>query len=51
MISIDEAKSKIDQLKGKPKFEKMLQTTAILTSLFGQENLKPVVVGGLAVER
>jgi len=50
MISINEAKLKIDQLKGKPKFEKMLQTTAILTSLFEQENLKPIVVGGLAVE-
>ncbi|QKY68817.1 hypothetical protein [Lentibacillus sp. CBA3610] len=50
MISIEEAKSKIDSLKEKPKFEKMVQTTAILTSLFERENLKPIIVGGLAVE-
>lgn len=50
MISIEEAKLQIDQLKGKQKFEKMLQTTAILTSLFEKEGLKPTIVGGLAVE-
>lgn len=50
MISIEEAKTKINSLKGRPKFEKMLQTTAILTGLFERENLKPIIVGGLAVE-
>lgn len=50
MISIEEAKSLLDDLKIKPKFEKMLQTTAILTNLFEQEHLRPIIVGGLAVE-
>ncbi|UJL46447.1 hypothetical protein KFZ58_00215 [Virgibacillus sp. NKC19-16] len=50
MISIEEAKIKIEQLQGKQKFEKMVQTTAILTSLFEIEGLKPIIVGGLAVE-
>lgn len=50
MISIEEAKLRLSKLKGKPKFEKMVQTTAILTSLFANENLRPIIVGGLAVE-
>lgn len=50
MNSIDKARVQLTKLKGKPKFEKMLQTTAILTRLLENENLYPIVVGGLAVE-
>lgn len=50
MNSIEKARLQLSTLKGKPKFEKMLQTTAILTKLFEQEKLKPIIVGGLAVE-
>ncbi|MFB9972415.1 nucleotidyltransferase family protein [Allobacillus sp. SKP2-8] len=50
MNSIEKARLQLSTLKGKPKFEKMLQTIAILTKLFEQEKLKPIIVGGLAVE-
>jgi predicted nucleotidyltransferase len=50
MLSIEEAKLQLNKLKGKSKFEKMVQTTAILTGLFANENLRPIIVGGLAVE-
>ncbi|MGM8366630.1 DUF6036 family nucleotidyltransferase [Virgibacillus sp. W0181] len=50
MISIEEARIQLAKLKGKPKFEKMVQTTAILTGLVEYENLRPIIVGGLAVE-
>src|SRR5690625_982586 len=50
MSSIEDAKFKLSKLKGKSKFEKMVQTTAILTNLFEKEKLKPIIVGGLAVE-
>lgn len=50
MMTIEEARSFLNQLKGKSKFHKMIQTTAILTHLFEQEKLKPIIVGGLAVE-
>src|SRR5690625_3035079 len=50
MLSIEEAKRRLAKLKGKSKFEKMVQTTAILTGLFANEHLKPIIVGGLAVE-
>lgn len=50
MNSIDEARDRLTKLKDKPKFEKMLQTTAILTGLLENENLHPIIVGGLAVE-
>lgn len=50
MISIDEARLRLEQLKDKTKFEKMVQVTAILTKVFERENLKPIIVGGLAVE-
>lgn len=50
MLSIEEAKCRLAKLKGKSKFEKMVQTTAILTGLFANEHLNPIIVGGLAVE-
>lgn len=50
MSSIEDARFQLSKLKGKSKFEKMLQTTAILTKLFEQEKLKPISVGGLSVE-
>lgn len=50
MSSINDARFQLFKVKSKSKFEKMLQTTAILTNLFEQEKLKPIIVGGLAVE-
>ncbi|MEQ6388944.1 DUF6036 family nucleotidyltransferase [Bacillaceae bacterium S4-13-58] len=50
MKSIEEAQLKLQDLREKSKFEKMIKTTAILTSLFETEGLKPIIVGGLAVE-
>lgn len=50
MITIEEAKRQLEDLKEQPKFHKMLHTSAILTSLFKNENLRPIIVGGLAVE-
>lgn len=50
MNSIERAKTQLTKLKDKPKFEKMLQVTAILTELLETEGLYPIIVGGLAVE-
>ncbi|WP_134704382.1 hypothetical protein [Ammoniphilus sp. YIM 78166] len=50
MISIEEAKLSLSHLKGKSKFEKMVQVSAILTKLLEPHNINPVIVGGLAVE-
>ncbi|MUV37616.1 hypothetical protein JNUCC1_01422 [Lentibacillus sp. JNUCC-1] len=50
MSLIEEAKISLKKLEGKSKFEKMVQTAAILTQVFEQEELKPIIVGGLAVE-
>jgi len=50
MNSIDEAKQKLVDLKSKNKFEKMVGVTAVLTDLLEPHQIKPVIVGGLAVE-
>lgn len=50
MSSIDEAKQKLDKLKRKSKFEKMVGVTAVLTDLLKPYRIKPVIVEGLAVE-
>ncbi|MDQ0338525.1 hypothetical protein J2S00_001311 [Caldalkalibacillus uzonensis] len=38
------------KLKGKPKFERMLTTDAILTELLEQQQIRPIIVGGLSIE-
>jgi hypothetical protein len=50
MITIEDLKKELDLIKDKPKFQKMLDFASILTSFFKQENIKPIVVGGLSVE-
>jgi hypothetical protein len=50
MSSIDEAKQKLSELKHKSKFEKMVGAAAVLTGLLETHHIKPVIVGGLAVE-
>jgi hypothetical protein len=49
MILPDEILTKFQSLEGKTNFEKMLGTVGILTYLLG-EKMRPVIVGGLAVE-
>jgi hypothetical protein len=48
--SIFEAKQALYELKDKTKFERLLYSTAIITELFAEKNIKPIIVGGLAVE-
>ncbi|MCJ7841890.1 hypothetical protein MUB24_13475 [Lederbergia sp. NSJ-179] len=50
MINIDKAKESLFALKNKPKFERMLHTAAIFTELMEQQNIEPIIVGGLSVE-
>jgi hypothetical protein len=48
--SISEAKQALYELKDKTKFERLLYSTAIITELFAEKNIKPIIVGGLALE-
>ncbi|PWA10021.1 hypothetical protein DCC39_12090 [Pueribacillus theae] len=50
MNSIKEATKKINSLKGKSAFEKMLGVATILTELLEKHGVRPIIVGGLAVE-
>jgi hypothetical protein len=50
MITIEDLKKELELIKDKPKFQKLLDFASILTSFFEQENIKPIVVGGLSVE-
>jgi hypothetical protein len=50
LLSLEEAKQELYDLKGQGKFERMLYTAAILTELLMQHNIKPIIVGGLSVE-
>ncbi|GAB3792668.1 DUF6036 family nucleotidyltransferase [Virgibacillus kimchii] len=50
MSSIDEAKQKLNELKQKSKFKKMVGVAAVLTELLQTHHIKPVIDGGLAVE-
>jgi hypothetical protein len=43
-------REKLNALKGKPKFERMLHTAALLTELFESHGIKPIIVGGFSVE-
>ncbi|KFZ43952.1 hypothetical protein CS060_11370 [Anoxybacillus flavithermus] len=50
MNSIKEAQEKLQSLRTKTSFEKMVQVTAILTKLLEPHRIRPIIVGGLAVE-
>lgn len=50
MNSISEAKQKLAELEPKSTFEKMVYSAAILTKLLESKHIRPVIVGGLAVE-
>lgn len=50
MNSIENAKEQLKQLADQSKFEKMVHVSAILTSLLHGYQIKPIIVGGLAVE-
>ncbi|WP_158234669.1 hypothetical protein [Lentibacillus sediminis] len=47
MSSIERATDKLDQLKSKSTFEKMVGVAAVLTDLLEAHQIKPVIVGGL----
>ncbi|NOU73878.1 hypothetical protein GC098_21170 [Paenibacillus sp. LMG 31458] len=50
MPNISEAKQAIYALKDKTKFERLIFSTAIFTELLLEHQIKPIIVGGLAVE-
>jgi hypothetical protein len=50
MTQIEAAKEEILRLYDKSQFEKMLGAVGIITDIFKEVNLTPIVVGGLAVE-
>ena len=50
MNAIDLARLAIEKLKGATKFETMLGTASLLTTLLDETGLKVVIVGGFAVE-
>ncbi|KKM09587.1 hypothetical protein SY88_18565 [Clostridiales bacterium PH28_bin88] len=50
MSSIEQARQAISQLVSKNRYEVMTEVTAIFTELMEPYGIKPVVVGGLAVE-
>ena len=50
MNLINEAKRMLTELESKGTFEKMVQVAAILTKLLGNKQIRPIIVGGLAVE-
>ncbi|MFK4998917.1 hypothetical protein ACI2OX_21325 [Bacillus sp. N9] len=50
MLTISEAKKALLVLENRPKFERMVHTAAILTELMEQQNIIPIIVGGLSVE-
>jgi len=50
LLSIQEANEALARLANKEKFEKMLHSAAIITDVLMQQNIKPIIVGGLSVE-
>lgn len=50
MASIEKAKEKLHTLVDKGKYEKMLGCAALLTELMEEHKIKPIIVGGMAVE-
>ena len=49
MNLINEAKRMLTELESKSTFEKIVQVAAILTKLLENKQIRPVIVGGLAV--
>ncbi|WP_156290312.1 hypothetical protein [Oceanobacillus salinisoli] len=50
MIQLSELKNEFAELIHLPKHERMLKLTALLTSYFKKDKIKPIIVGGLSVE-
>lgn len=50
MSSIEEARQALSRLVSKNRYEAMVETVAIFTELMEPYGIKPVIVGGLAVE-
>lgn len=50
MRNMQKAKEALEQLHDKSKFEKLIQTAAIITELLLPHNIRPIIVGGLSVE-
>jgi hypothetical protein len=50
LLSIQEANKALSELVDKDKFERLLQSAAIITDLLMQHGIKPIIVGGLSVE-
>ncbi|QYY44516.1 hypothetical protein K3F53_07285 [Aneurinibacillus thermoaerophilus] len=50
MLSIESYRAEVYGLKGKPKTEKMLLFSAILTEILESLNVEPIIVGGFSVE-
>lgn len=50
MGSIEEARKALTRLASKTRYETMIEVAAILTELMEPHGIKPIIVGGLAVE-
>ncbi|PGK51790.1 hypothetical protein CN918_28780 [Priestia megaterium] len=50
MISIEEIKSEMDQLKTLDPFHRMVEFASLVTAYFEKQGIKPIIVGGLSVE-
>lgn len=50
MSSIDEARKALQQLQSNNRYAVMTEVAAIFTELMEPHGLRPVIVGGLAVE-
>lgn len=49
-MDISKALEELEKLKDKPKYEAMMNTTAIITKLLEPHKIQPIIVGGLSVE-
>ncbi|UOR12907.1 hypothetical protein [Halobacillus amylolyticus] len=50
MTTVEDLQEALTYLKDRPKFERQLEFTALLTEYFKCKGIKPIVVGGLSVE-
>ncbi|WP_456272476.1 hypothetical protein [Bacillus sp. AK031] len=50
MITIEDLKVELENIKDKPKFHKMIEFAALVTEYFSSRGIYPIVVGGLSVE-
>lgn len=49
-MDIYQARTILEQIKDKPKYEAMLLTASVVTQLLDEYNIQPIIVGGLSVE-